>query len=162
MYFDDGGFDCDDIGGEYFNNVSFVVVLCLDVFGSFIIFCFFEVDVEIWFLIIDLCWDYICIYDGVGIGFGVFLINFGCGEEGFVNCSGFLGDGGDGGGVESGLDDINGFNFSSLWSVVYIFIFFDGCLSVEFDFDGSVQEGGWVVEVVVSLVGVMFICDDGI
>lgn len=162
MYFDDGGPDCDDTGGEYSNNVSSVAVLCPDVPGSFITLRFLEVDVETRSSTTDPCWDYIRIYDGVGTGSGASLINSGCGEEGFANCSGFPGDGGDGGGVESGPDDINGLNSSSPWSAVYISTSPDGCLSVEFDSDGSVQEGGWVAEVVASPVGATPTCDDGI
>ncbi|MCR9103527.1 MAG: T9SS type A sorting domain-containing protein, partial [bacterium] len=160
MYFDDGGPDCDGTGGEYSNNVSSVAVLCPDVPGSFITLRFLEVDVETRSSVSPPCWDYLRIYDGNSTAAA--LINSGCGEEGFADCSGFPGDGGDGGGVENGPDDINGLNSSSPWSAVYISTSPDGCLSVEFDSDGSVQEGGWVAEVIASSVGTTPTCDDGI
>lgn len=160
-YYDNGGPDCDNgvtSPGEYINNSDATAVICPDVAGSTISIEFLDVDIET--RTTSPCWDFIRIYDGDNTG--ATLLFEGCGEEGFASCGGFPGDGGDGGGVEAGPNDMNGTNSGQAANNVFTSTAGNGCLTVNFTSDTSVPEGGWVAEVTASAVGGGPTCDDGI
>ncbi|MFK7809259.1 MAG: hypothetical protein AB8F74_15755, partial [Saprospiraceae bacterium] len=139
-YYDNGGEGCDGVGSYQVNDPGSVAIICPDVMGQPITLEFLEVDIEI--RTTAPCWDFLNIYDGMGTG-GTQLFS-GCGEEGFQSCAVNPGDGGDGGGVEAGPNDIHGSNdpnpFNNLWTSTDA----SGCLTVEFTSDASVDEGGWI------------------
>ncbi len=138
-YYDDGGADCDDTGEEYSANNESTAIICPDVAGQPITIEFLDVDIETRGG--PACWDFLNIYDGNSTA--ATQVFSGCGEEGFAACTGFPGDGGDGDGIEGGPNDINGSNFATPANNIFTSTDASGCLTVEFDSDGSVQEGGW-------------------
>ena len=144
-YYDSGGADCDNTGGEYGNNENSTSIICPDLPGYAVHIEFLDMDTETRGS--PACWDFLTIHDGNSIGSPV-LFN-GCGEEGFDSCSGFPGDGGDGGGVEGGPNDMNASasgvpaNANNIWTSSDA----TGCLTINFQSDSSVQEGGWIAEV---------------
>lgn len=144
-YYDSGGADCDGTGGEYSHDEIGVAIICPNVPGTPITIEFLEVDVEVRSTL--PCWDFLRIYDGNSTGAP--LLFEGCGEEGFATCAGNPGDGGDGGNIEAGPNDINASasgvpaNFNNIWTSSDA----TGCLTVSFTTDGSVDEGGWVAVV---------------
>ncbi|PHI19555.1 hypothetical protein CEQ90_12720, partial [Lewinellaceae bacterium SD302] len=149
-YVDAGGEGCDG-EGSYPLDQNSVARLCPDgsAMGSVISIEFLDVDLET--RTDPVCWDFLNVYDGNGTG-GTQLFT-GCGEEGFADCAVSPGDGGDGGGVEAGPNDIHGTNVAApLAPVNNVFTSTDisGCLTVEFISDGSVDEGGWVANVMAS------------
>ncbi|MFK7810479.1 MAG: cohesin domain-containing protein [Saprospiraceae bacterium] len=141
-YFDNGGEDCDGTGlGSYQNNdPGSVAIICPDAMGQPITLEFLEVDIET--RSTAPCWDFLNIYDGMGTG-GTQLFS-GCGEEGFQSCSGFPGDGSDGGGIEGGPNDLDGSNDATPVNNIWTSTDASGCLTVEFTSDGSVDQGGWI------------------
>jgi hypothetical protein len=164
MYFDDGGEGCDDgtPDGSYSNNQMSTAIICPDVAGSSITIEFLEVDIETRSASIA-CWDYLRIYDGNSTAGN--LLFEGCGEDGFQDCSaggGFDGDGSDGGATEGGPNDINGTNTGSPANNLFTSTATNGCLTVEFDTDGSVDQGGWIATASASSVTAGPTCDDGI
>jgi hypothetical protein len=164
MYFDDGGEGCDDgtPDGSYSNSQMSTAIICPDVAGSTITIEFLEVDIETRSASIA-CWDFLRIYDGNSTAAN--LLFEGCGEDGFQDCSaggGFNGDGSDGGAAEGGPNDINGTNTSNPANNLFTSTATDGCLTVEFDTDSSVDQGGWVATASASSVTAGPTCDDGI
>ena len=157
MYYDNGGADCDGTGEEYVADSDGTAVICPDAAGSTITIEFLDVDVET--RTTSPCWDFIRVYDGDNTG--ATLLFEGCGEEGFQSCSGFPGDGGDGGGVEGGVNDIDGSNDATPVNNVFTSTAGNGCLTVNFTSDGSVHDGGWVATVSASATGGGPTCDDG-
>jgi hypothetical protein len=162
MYFDNGGEDCDNATtapGEYLASTdNATAVICPSQAGETITIEFLDVDVET--RTTSPCWDFLRIYDGETTAS---LLFEGCGEEGFQTCAGFPGDGGDGGGVEGGPNDINGSNDASPANNIFTSTDASGCLTVEFDSDASVNEGGWVATATSTGGGVVDpTCDDGI
>lgn len=141
MYYDDGGSGCDGDGGSYSNSIDATAVICPSQAGETITIEFLEVDIET--RSTSPCWDYLRVYDGTGATFGGLLFE-GCGEDGFSDCPGFPGDGSDGGGVEGGPNDINGSNFATPANNIFTSTATDGCLTVNLDTDGSVDQGGWI------------------
>ncbi len=164
LYFDDGGEGCDDgtPDGSYSNDVISTAIICPDVAGSTITIEFLEVDIETRSSTAP-CWDYLRIYDGNSTGAD--LLFEGCGEDGFQDCSsggGFDGDGSDGFDIEGGSNDINGTNTGSPANNLFTSTAANGCLTVEFESDGSVDQGGWVATVSASPSTAVPTCDDGI
>ena len=141
-YFDSGGVDCDNTGGEYSNNEDGVSVICPSNPGEFVTVEFLDVDVET--STASPCYDYLNVFDGNSTG--ATQIFSGCGEEGFAACTGFPGDGSDCGGVEGGACDIDGTNAPAPVNNVFTSTDATGCLTFEFTTDSSVDQGGWVAE----------------
>ncbi|MEQ8707328.1 MAG: T9SS type A sorting domain-containing protein [Phaeodactylibacter sp.] len=162
-YYDNGGPGCDDdtdSPGEYIADSDETAVICPDVAGSTITIEFLDVDVETRGGTVAPCWDFINIYDGDSDAAP--LLISGCGEEGFASCAGLPGDGSDAFGVEGSANDIDGSNAPSPVNNVFTSTASNGCLTVNFTSDGSVQQGGWVATVSASAVGGGPTCDDGI
>ncbi|TXF87849.1 hypothetical protein FUA23_16960, partial [Neolewinella aurantiaca] len=148
-YYDSGGADCDGTGGEYSADEEGTLTLCPADAGSVITVEFLEVDIES--RSSPSCWDFITIYDGNSTASPT-LFN-GCGEEGFPLCSGFSGDGGNGGGTDNGPDDLDGSNADTPSNNIFTSTDASGCITVFFDSDGTVQEGGWVALVSANAAG---------
>jgi hypothetical protein len=157
-YFDSGGQACNGEGGAYGNNEDGVAVICPDVAGSTITIEFLDVDVETRGT--PACWDFMTIHDGNSTGDPV-LFN-GCGEDGFPGCSSLAGDGSDGGATEAGPNDINGSNDGNPANNIFTSSAGNGCLTVSFDSDTSVPQGGWDALASASAVGGGPTCMDGI
>jgi hypothetical protein len=161
MYYDNGGSGCDGVG-SYSNGLDATAVICPSQAGETITIEFVEVDIEVR-TNSSLCWDFLRVYNGNGVSFGSLLFE-GCGEDGFTSCpGGNPGDGGDGGGIEAGPNDLNGSADANPANNIFTSTDASGCLTVNFDTDGSVDEGGWVA-VVTSTGGGGGgpTCDDGI
>ena len=141
-YFDDGGDGCDGVG-SYSNSANLTTTMCPDVAGQPVTIEFLEVDIETRFGG-SLCWDFLNVHDGPTDSEP--LLFRGCGEEGFDSCPGGTpGDNGDGGGVEGGPNDINASASNTPPNVNNIFTSThpSGCITVNFDSDSVVDEGGW-------------------
>ena len=147
-YYDSGGAGCDITGnGAYGNNELTTTTICPGTAGTFIHVEFLDFDVETRFN--PPCWDYLRVYDGPNTGSP--LIFSGCGEEGFDVCAGgFPGDGSDGGNIEGGPNDMNASASMNPPNANNIFTSTDGsgCLTFNFDSDSSVDQGGWIAEVI--------------
>lgn len=143
-YYDNGGILCNGEGGPYANNSDGIGIFCPTTAGAIVTIEFLDVDIET--RTSPVCWDFLNIYDGSGTG-GTQLFQ-GCGEDGFQTCATLAGDNSDGGGIEGGVNDINGTNdppapANNIWTSGDP----SGCLTVHFTSDGSVPQGGWVAEV---------------
>jgi len=146
-YYDSGGADCDNTGGQYGNSEDGVSVICPGTPGEFVTVEFLEIDVET--NSFGTCWDSINIYDGNSTA--ATLLISGCGEEGFPACSGSPGDGGDCGGVDGGACDMDGTNDPTPVNNIFTSTDATGCLTIEFNSDSSVDEGGWVAQVTAAV-----------
>ena len=149
MYYDDGGPDCDNAGGSYSLDINSTAVICPSAAGSTISIEFLDVDVETRGTT-NPCWDFIRVYDGDNTSN---LLFEGCGEDGFADCSSLAGDGSDAFGEEAGSNDINGTNTGNAANNVFTSTAGNGCLTVGFESDSSVPQGGWVAMVSASSVG---------
>ena len=149
MYYDNGGAACAGEGGSYSNNVNSTAVICPSAAGSTISIEFLDLDVETRGTT-NPCWDFIRVYDGDNTSN---LLFEGCGEDGFADCSSLAGDGSDAFGEEAGSNDINGTNTGNAANNVFTSTAGNGCLTVGFESDSSVPQGGWVAMVSASSVG---------
>jgi hypothetical protein len=144
-YYDSGGPDCDGTGGEYTDSETGVAVFCPATTGWIVTVEFLEVDTETSISVTTECYDRVYVFDGNSTAAP--LLFSGCGEEGFPECTGFPGDGGDCGGTELSYCDHHGSNDATPNFNTFTSTDTSGCLTVEFLSDTSVQEGGWLATV---------------
>jgi len=151
-YFDSGGEGCDLGNGngdsEYSAEENGTVVLCPTTPNDAIRLEFLEVDVETASNSpVAGCFDELFVHNGNSTAAP--LLFQGCGEDGFMNCTGGLpGDGTDCFGVEGGPCDLNGSNAANPSNNIFISTAADGCLTVRFTSDESGQEEeGWIAKV---------------
>ncbi|HFA49253.1 MAG TPA: hypothetical protein ENJ95_09575 [Bacteroidetes bacterium] len=144
-YYDDGGAECDEdpsggpSDGGYSLDADLTTTFCPDVAGQPVTIEFLEVDIET--RLTQPCWDYIRIYDGQSTAAPELFA--GCGEDGFPNCAGEPGDEGDGFQIEGGVNDMNGSNSANPANNIFTSTDPSGCITVNFQSDGSIDEGGW-------------------
>ena len=155
-FYDAGGAGCDGVGSYPLEDDGSTSVICPSDAGSMITIEFLDVDIETRGT--PECWDFLTIHDGNSTGAPVLFS--GCGEDGFADCPVDPGDGSDGGASEGGPADINGSNSPNPANNIFTSSAGNGCLTVHFTSDESVDQGGWVAEVTCQPV-VVATCDDG-